>query len=174
MEEHNNIELPTWLTGEQVISLANVAQQFWQQFEQRLWWWLEQLDEEHAALPILNLLAWERDITRLKDEPIEIYRSRIKHALANAEDAGSSIGLENIFKRLGFGYMETNERIDGYDWDMVEVAMIESEFADKQPLVEELLRQYGRTCRRYFLSVLNVVDVFVLGSSVEFEKEVVG
>ncbi|MDO6426242.1 phage tail protein [Thalassotalea sp. 1_MG-2023] len=170
----NNIQLPTWLNGEQTTKLAKVANQFWQEFEQKLWWWLEQINEDEAALPILNLLAWERDITRLENEPVELYRLRIKHALANAEDAGSTQGMEAIFKRLGFGYMEINERIPGYDWDMVGISMIESEFADKQQLVEELIRQYGRTCRRYFLQVLNVLEIYVLGGQVEFNKEVVG
>jgi hypothetical protein len=170
----NNIQLPTWLSGEQVTALSNVANQYWQQVEQQLWWWLEQITEDDAALPILNLLAWERDITRLEDEPVNLYRLRIKHAQANAEDAGSTEGMEAIFKRLGFGYMEINERIDGYDWDMVGISMLEEEFSGNQALVEELIRQYGRTCRRYFLQVLNVVKIYVLGGLVEFNKEVTG
>lgn len=170
----SNIQLPTWLDGEQATKLAQVAETYWQQLEQRLWWWLDQITEEQAALPILDLLAWERDITRLENEPVELYRLRIKHAQANAEDAGSTIGMENIFKRLGFGYIAITERISGYDWDMVKISMIEEEFTGKQSLVEELIKQYGRTCRRYFLDVLNVLKVYVLGGIVEFNKEVVG
>jgi hypothetical protein len=174
MSELNKIELPTWLNGIDANALAKAAEQYWQSIEGYLLWWLEQLNEDDAALPILDLLAWERGINRLVDESIELYSLRIKHAVANSEDAGYGVGMERIFKRLGFGYIKINERVPNYDWDMVEVAMIESEFSDKQKLVEELIQQYGRTCRRYFLSVLSVINTYVVGGLVEFDKEVVG
>jgi len=174
MSELDNIKLPTWLSGVDAKALANVAQTYWQTVESYLLWWLDQLDEENAALPILDLLAWERGINRLDGESIELYSLRIKHAVANSEDAGNGIGMERIFKRLGFGYIKINERVPTYDWDMVEVAMMEDEFNGKQDLVEELIKQYGRTCRRYFLSVLSVINAYVVGGLVEFDKEVVG
>jgi hypothetical protein len=174
MSDIAEIELPTWLNGVDTTALANVAKTYWQNLERNLLWWLEQLDEEVAALPILDLLAWERGINRLDGESVELYALRIKHAVANSEDAGFDIGLERIFKRLGFGYIEINSHVENYDWDMVQVSLIEDEFIDKQALVEELIRQYGRTCRRYFLSVLSVIDSYVVGGLVEFEKEVVG
>jgi hypothetical protein len=174
MSELEKIELPTWLDGMDAKALANVAQEYWQTIESYLFWWLEQLDAENSALPILDLLAWERGIDRLDGESIELYSLRIKHAVANSEDAGYGIGMERIFKRLGFGYIEINERVPTYDWDMVEIAMMEDEFDGKQSLVEELIKQYGRTCRRYFLSVLSVINVYVVAGIVEFEKEVVG
>jgi len=174
MSQINNIELPTWLYGVDAAALARVAELYWQKVETQLMWWLEQLNEEDAALPILDLLAWERGINRLDGESVELYSLRIKHAVGNAEDAGSGVGMERIFKRLGFGHTEITERVPGYDWDMVEIAMIEDEFGNNQALVEELIRQYGRTCRRYFLSVLHTLDALVLGGLVEFDKEVVG
>jgi hypothetical protein len=174
MSAIDKIELPTWLNGVDAKALGNVAKKYWQTVESYLLWWLEQLDEEVAALPILDLLAWERGINRLDGESVELYSLRIKHAVANSEDAGFDIGMERIFKRLGFGYIEINSRVPTYDWDMVEVCLIEDEFVDKQALVEELIRQYGRTCRRYFLSVLNVIDAYVVGGLVEYDKEVVG
>jgi len=174
MSELDNIELPSWLSGVDAQALANVAQTYWQTVENYLLWWLDQLDEENAALPILDLLAWERGINRLDSESVELYSLRIKHAVANSEDAGYGIGMERIFKRLGFGYIKINERVPTYDWDMVEVAMIEDEFNGKQDLVEDLIKQYGRTCRRYFLSVLSVINAYVVGGLVEFNKEVVG
>ncbi len=174
MNELKKIQLPTWLNGLDVTNLAKAAEIYWQKVESYLLWWLEQLNEDEAALPILDLLAWERDITRLDGESIELYRLRIKHAHANSEDAGSDLGMEQIFKRLGFGYIEINGRVPNYDWDMVEVSLIEEEFADKQALVEELIRQYGRTCRRYFLSALSVINIYVAGGLVVYDKEVVG
>jgi hypothetical protein len=174
MSDIEKIELPTWMNGIDVTALAKAAEEYWHTVEGYLLWWLEQLNEDDAALPILDLLAWERGINRLDGESVELYSLRIKHALANSEDAGYGIGMERIFKRLGFGYIEINERLPTYDWDMVEVALIEDEFEGQQALVEELIKQYGRTCRRYFLSVLSVINAFVVAGTVEFDKEVVG
>lgn len=173
MSDIDNIKLPSWLDGIDAKALGKVAQTYWQAVESYLLWWLQQLDEENASLPILDLLAWERGINRLDGESVELYSLRIKHAVANSEDAGSIVGMERIFKRLGFGYIEINERVPNFDWDMVEVSLIEDEFADNQLLVEELIKQYGRTCRRYFLSALSVINIYVGGGLVEFNKEVV-
>lgn len=174
MSDIKNVELPTWLQGKNATALAAAASIYWQQVESYLLWWIEQLDETQSALPILDLLAWERGINRLDGESVEIYSLRIKHAVANSEDAGFGIGMERIFKRLGFGYIEINERVDGFDWDMVEIAMIEDEFSENQELVKELIRQYGRTCRRYFLSALIAVDAYTAAGIVEYDKEIVG
>ena len=166
--------LPTWLQGKNVTALATAAENYWQQVESYLMWWLDQQDENQSALPILDLLAWERGINRLDGESVELYRLRIKHAVANSEDAGFGIGMERIFKRLGFGYIQINERVQGFDWDMIEIAMVEDEFTTNQDLVKELIRQYGRTCRRYFLRALIATDVFNASGLVEFDKEVAG
>lgn len=171
--ELSSIELPTWLTGINASNLSKATEQYWQQIESYLLWWLEQLDETQSQLAILDLLAWERGINRLNGESVELYALRIKHALANSEDAGSIIGMEQIFRRLGFGYVQLNERLPELDWDMIEIAMIEDEFAGKQDLVQELVRQYGRTCRRYFLSALIAIDGYFAAGVVEFDKEVI-
>jgi len=174
MSEIKNVQLPTWLQGKNAAALAKAASVYWQQVESYLLWWIEQLDENQSALPILDLLAWERGINRLNGESVELYSLRIKHAVANSEDAGFGIGMERIFKRLGFGYIEINERVAGFDWDMVEIAMVEDEFSEKQDLVKELIRQYGRTCRRYFLSALISVEAYTAAGLVEYDKEVIG
>lgn len=168
-----NIELPTWLTGVNSVTLTNAANEYWKQVESYLLWWLEQMHNQTDALPILDLLAWERGIERLPDENVELYSKRVKHGIANSKDAGSTIGMERIFKRLGFGYVEFNERIPGFDWDMIEIAMIESEFSGKQDLVNSIIKQYGRTCRRYFLSAIITIDGYFAAGLIEFDKEVI-
>lgn len=167
-------QLPIWLKGHNAQALAKVAQSYWQEVQSYLFWWLEQQHSENAQAAILDLLAWERGINRLPGENIELYGLRVKHAFANATDAGSNIGMEQIFKRLGFGFIQVNERVPGFDWDMVEIAMLESEFSGKEQLVTELIKQYGRTCRRYFLSAITAVDTTYASGLVEFEKEVTG
>jgi hypothetical protein len=167
-------QLPVWLKGQDVTTLAKVAQDFWQQIESHLFWWLEQQHSENAQAAILDLLAWERGITRLPNESITLFGLRVKHAFANATDAGYGLGMEQIFKRLGFGFIEISERLPGLDWDMVEVAMLETEFSGNENLVTEVIKQYGRTCRRYFLTALVAVDTVEAIGLVEFEKEVAG
>lgn len=174
MSELDKIELPSWLSGADANALAKVAQTYWQRLESQLFWWLEQLNDEQAALPILDLLAWERSINRLNGESIELYSLRIKHAVANSEDAGFDVGMERIFKRLGFGFITVNARPPGFDWDMVEIAMLEEQFRDREPLVNEVIKQYGRTCRRYFLSAMSVINTTDAIALVEFDKEVIG
>jgi hypothetical protein len=173
MSDLKQIELPTWLSGVDAKALANVAQKYFESIESYLLWWLEQLDEENDYLPILDLLAWERGISRLDGESVELYSRRVKHAVANSEDAGSGIGMERIFNRLGFGYVEVNERVPGFDWDMVEIIMVESEFTGKQALVSSIVKQYGRTCRRYFLSASIFAEGYFGAGLIEFDTEVI-
>ena len=55
----DNIELPTWLTGVNSVALTKAANAYWQQVESYLLWWLDQINNQTDALPILDLLAWE-------------------------------------------------------------------------------------------------------------------
>ncbi|MCG7567067.1 phage tail protein [Pseudoalteromonas sp. CnMc7-15] len=167
-------KLPVWLRGENAKALERAADAYWQSIEAALFSWLEQIDEEKAALEILDLLAWERDINRLDDEPVALYAQRIKYAVANAEDAGSNTGMMRIFERLGFGFVQINDRVPGFDWDMVEIAMSETQSAGKQALIKEIIRSYGRTCRRYFLSALTETHTTEALGNIEYDKEVVG
>lgn len=167
-------QLPIWLTEKNATALAEVAQSYWQEIESYLFWWLEQQHSENAQTAILDLLAWERGINRLPDEALELYGLRVKHAFANATDAGSNVGMEQIFKRLGFGFIQVNERVPGFDWDMVEIAMLEDEFSGKEQLVNEVIKQYGRTCRRYFLSAMATVNTTDAIGLVEYDQEVIG
>lgn len=167
-------QLPIWLKGQNANALAKVAQSYWQEVESYLFWWLEQQHSENAQTAILDLLAWERSVNRLPGETLEIYGLRVKHAFANATDAGSNIGMEQIFKRLGFGFIQVNERVPGFDWDMVEIAMLEDEFSGKEQLVNEIIEQYGRTCRRYYLSAMATVNTNDATGLVEYDQEVTG
>ncbi|MBB1384361.1 phage tail protein [Pseudoalteromonas sp. SG45-5] len=172
----NNLapELPIWLTEKNATALASVAQSYWQEIESYLFWWLAQQHSENAQTAILDLLAWERSINRLPGESLELYGMRVKHAFANATDAGSNVGMEQIFKRLGWGFIQVNERVPGFDWDMVEIAMLEDQFSGKEPLISEIIKQYGRTCRRYYLTALTAVTTTHASGLIEFDKEVIG
>ena len=103
---------------------------------------------------MLDLLAWQRDITREKNETLRLYRLRVKYACVNAQDAGSTAGFARIFERLELGAVIVKERNDGLDWDVVLLEINDSVIADNTLLLDFIIRQYGRTCRRYQFQVI--------------------
>ncbi|MBD1582803.1 phage tail protein [Pseudoalteromonas sp. S16_S37] len=165
-------QLPIWLDGSSANKLADAAQQIWQKVESQLTYWLTLQQSESASLAILDLLAWERGITRIPDEALELYAKRVQLAQLNANDAGSADGLERIFKRLGFGYVAVNERVPGLEWDQVQIEMLETEFAGKERLVLELIETYGKTCRRYLLNALAAITTAEGAGLINYNKEV--
>ncbi len=106
-------------------------------------------DAETCPSSILDLLAYQRGITRLASEDEELYRLRIKHAFANAKDAGSVAGFARIFERLKLGRVIQLERSDEVEWDYIKLEIDEAKFSKYRGLFEELIKLYGRTCRRY-------------------------
>ncbi|MEZ7174643.1 phage tail protein [Pseudomonas mosselii] len=145
----NPIKLPFWLAGPELTKLKDAVQAWWEKVTEWLRWPLLQMDAEQCHLTILDLLAWQRDITRFKGEPESLYRLRVKHAFINAVDAGSTAGLKRILRRLGVGYVEIEERMAGRDWDVVLLRLTDGQLSQNPELLRVLIQQYGRTCRRY-------------------------
>lgn len=143
------LSLPFWLDGIELAKLKAAAQSWWEKAEGWLRWPLLQLDAETCHINVLDLLAWQRDIQRFHGEPERLYRLRVKYAFINAVDAGSTAGMVRIFERLGVGYVELEERIDGLDWDIVQLHLTDSQLSENPVLLRVLMQQYGRTCRRY-------------------------
>lgn len=151
------LKLPFWLAGTELTKLKVAAQTWWARVTEWLRWPLLQMDAETCHLTVLDLLAWQRDITRFKDEPERLYRLRVKFAFINAVDAGSTAGLKRILRRLGVGYVEIDERLAGRDWDVVLLRLSDSQLSENPELLRVLIQQYGRTCRRYdFVSITPV------------------
>ncbi len=151
------LKLPFWLAGTELTKLKDAAQSWWARVTEWLRWPLLQMDAETCHLTVLDLLAWQRDITRFKDEPERLYRLRVKFAFINAVDAGSTAGLKRILRRLGVGYVEIDERLAGRDWDVVLLRLSDSQLSENPELLRVLIQQYGRTCRRYdFVSITPV------------------
>lgn len=153
----NPLKLPFWLAGSELTKLKDAAQAWWARVSEWLRWPLLQMDAETCHLTVLDLLAWQRDITRFKDEPESLYRLRVKFAFINAVDAGSTAGLKRILRRLGVGYVEIDERMPDRDWDVVLLRLSDSQLSENPELLRVLIQQYGRTCRRYdFVSITPV------------------
>ncbi|MCX5507482.1 MULTISPECIES: phage tail protein [Pseudomonas] len=151
------LKLPFWLAGSELTKLKDAAQAWWARVTEWLRWPLLQMDAETCHLTVLDLLAWQRDITRFKDEPESLYRLRVKFAFINAVDAGSTAGLKRILRRLGVGYVEIDERMPDRDWDVVLLRLSDSQLSENPELLRVLIQQYGRTCRRYdFVSITPV------------------
>jgi hypothetical protein len=153
------IKLPFWLEGVELVKLRDAATAYWALIETWLKWPLTQFDALTCSEGILNLLAYQRDIQRFKDEPLDLYRKRVGFAYVNAEDAGSKIGFIRIFERLGIGYLEIDERVDPVDWDVVLLRLSDSQLAENMELLQKIIEKYGRTCRRYQLQVITPIIV---------------
>lgn len=150
------ITLPTWMNKGEPKKLAAACATFWEQVCGWISFPLGQTDPETCTVQILNLIAYQRDIDRFEDEPLWLYRLRVKHAFANAKDSGSFIGFNRIFERLRIGEMQQLERQPGIDWDVIIIRVNDNQLAANATLMNEIIRKYGRTCRRYRFEVLNV------------------
>ncbi|ELO4935817.1 hypothetical protein QUQ76_001022 [Escherichia coli] len=147
--------LPTWMNKGEPLTLAHSSHRYQEKIYSWLTWPLQQIDVDTCAEPLLNLLAYQRNITRFKGEPVSLFRLRVKHAFINAQDSGERAGFERIFKRLGIGEVKTLERQLQHDWDVILLRINDTQLSENNALMMQLVRQYGRTCRRYFFQVIN-------------------
>lgn len=163
------IELPFWLDGEEATKLKAAAQSWWESVEGWLRWPLLQMDAETCHLTILDLLAWQRDITRFRGESEALYRLRVKYAFVNAVDAGSVAGFQRIFQRLEIGTVRISERQPDRDWDIVQLHLSDQQLADNPTLLDLIIYQYGRTCRRY--EFVTATEVSMSIAAYEFSND---
>ena len=163
------LKLPFWLDGKELNRLKTASQSWWNKVEGWLQWPLLQMDAETCHLTVLDLLAWQRDISRFKDEPESLYRLRVKFAFINAVDAGSTAGLKRILQRLGVGYVEIDERLPDRDWDVVLLRLSDSQLSQNPELMRVLIQQYGRTCRRSDFVTITPVSLRIV--AVDFNDD---
>lgn len=162
-------DLPSWLRGPHAARLAAAAHRWWQQLGNWAMWPVNQMDPRTCREGMLELIAWQRDIHRLKEEPLSLFRLRVHHAYENAKDAGSVAGFRAIMQRLGIGYVEVDERMPGRDWDVISIRISDTQIAGNQALMDTIIRQYGRTCRRYEWKTISRITVKV--QVVEFSND---
>ena len=155
------IDLPFWLDGDEITKLKASAQAWWETVENWMRWPLLQMDAETCHLAVLDLLAWQRDITRFRGEPEALYRLRVKFAFINAVDAGSVAGFQRIFQRLGIGTVRISERQPDRDWDIVQLHLTDEQLSTYPGLLDMVIHQYGRTCRRYELVSTTVLQLSI-------------
>lgn len=164
------LELPFWLDGTELAKLKAAAQAWWEKTEGWLRWPLLQMDADTCHLTVLDLLAWQRDISRFRGEPERLYRLRVKFAFINAVDAGSVAGFKRIMRRLGVGYVRIEERLPDRDWDVVQLHLSDSQLSENPDLLGLIIYQYGRTCRRYELVSTSLLTVRVTVAEINHEQ----
>ncbi len=155
MEKLPAIRLPVWMNKGEPLTLANASHIWWERVWGWLTWPLAQIDVDTCDEQLLTLLAYQRDITRFTGESLAAFRLRVKYAFPNAVDAGCKAGFERIFSRLNIGLIQQLERQLGLDWDVILIRINDEQLSRDNTLMMSLIRQYGRTCRRYFFDVLN-------------------
>ncbi|MFB9087274.1 phage tail protein [Erwinia tracheiphila] len=155
MDKLPDITLPVWMNRGEPLTLASASKTWWQRVYGWLTFPLAQIDVDTCDSQLLSLLAWQRDVTRIRHEPLALFRRRVKYAFVNAQDAGSRAGFERIFQRLEIGTLVQLERQFAADWDVIVLRIDDEQLTHNNVLMMNLVRQYGRTCRRYFFDVLN-------------------
>lgn len=161
MDKLPTFTLPVWLNKGEPVKLMRACLAFWQKVYTWIKWPLNQTDPLTCVVPLLNLLAYQRDVTRFPGEPLPLFRKRVHFAFINAKDAGSVAGFIAIFARLGVGYVELLERQPNIDWDVITVRVTDSQVAENSELLMNIIRQYGRTCRRYQYEIITPVDMHI-------------
>lgn len=156
-----SIVLPSWMSIGEPKKLASACRVFWSRYMGWVYWPLKQLDPETCSESLLDVLAYQRDITRFVDEPMSLYRKRIKYAFINAQDAGEVAGFIAIFERLGIGHVEIEERIPEQDWDVIGVTVTDNQLTGNADLLMEIIRHYGCTCRRYEFKVMTSEHFYI-------------
>lgn len=155
------LALPSWMNLDEPAAMLRASRTFWLGVYEWINWPLRQFDPLTCAEPLLKLLAYDRDVTRFNGEPLSLFRKRVAYAFINASEAGSVAGFIAIFARLGIGYVELLERQDGTDWDVIMVRVNDSQISDNSDLLLEIIRKYGRTCRRYRFEVITALDMHI-------------
>ena len=153
------IKLPIWMNRGEPLKLANAAVQYWERMHKWLQFPILQFDPLTCDARLLFLYAYQRDIQRLNNEPLSLYRKRIKYAHSNAADSGSVVGFKNIFERLEIGAVQILERQHGYDWDVIILRLSDNQLTNNRELLTEIIRQYGRTCRRYYFEIVHTQPI---------------
>ncbi|MEC4725860.1 phage tail protein [Shewanella sp. D64] len=170
---------PWWMDGETLpltpkepMFLIRGLRVFWQKLTQVLLFPLSQQDPLTCHIQVLHLLAWERGVKQLYQEPDALFRTRVKYAWANYQDAGSAIGFKQIFERLGLGHVTIKQRQPNTDWDVITIELSDNAISENQALVATIIQLYGRTCRRYRYEVTHHASIQIYAGCIHFTHDV--
>lgn len=156
-----NIDLPVWLNSGSAKKIADTFLVWWLRVQEILEIPLLEIDPRTCTISSLNILARSRGVRRFAGEPLSLYRLRVEFAFINAKDAGSSAGLQRIFERLQIGYVEIDEFIEGFDFDIIRLNVSSEQLGQNQQLLDLLIREYGRTGRSFQFEIITPITLAV-------------
>lgn len=156
-----DIKLPFWMNKGEMLKIRSLFLKWWKIVFNLITFPLQVYDVMTAPEWLVNLIAYQRDIERFKGEPLALFRKRVHYAFINAEEAGSVVGFKAIFERLGIGTVELIERFDETNWDVIRLKLNDEQISTHSELLTNIVRKYGRTCRRYeyFTEIMQIVVV---------------
>ncbi len=143
------INLRYWMGRGELAKFARAMRNYWEHVRAAFEMPLQQHDPLTAPMALVNILAWQREVERLGQEPEALFRLRVAHAYGFARDAGSIAGWEEMFTKLGYPHITQDERLDNVDWDVISLKIKDGDLTNVPKLIDTVIRQYGRTCRRY-------------------------
>ncbi|TPA94374.1 phage tail protein [Vibrio parahaemolyticus] len=143
------IKLRYWMGRGELAKFARAMRNYWGHVKAAFEMPLQQHDPLTAPMALVNILAWQREIERLGQEPEELFRIRVAHAYGFARDAGSIAGWEDMFAKLGYPHIGQDERLANVPWDVISLKIRDGDLTNVPKLLDTVIRQYGRTCRRY-------------------------
>lgn len=146
-------KLPFWMAGSRATAVAKAAKRWWDTVSRWLRTAYDFNDAQTVAMPIVDLLAYQRGIERYRGEPEWLYRLRVHHAYRNWIDAGTRAGMERIFTRLQMPVYGLEERVPGYDWDMIRLKASLADYLSHSDVLQIVLQAYRRTCRRWLVEI---------------------
>ena len=143
------INLRYWMGRGELAKFARAMRNYWEHVKAAFEMPLQQHDPLTAPMALVNILAWQRGVEKLGQEPEELFRIRVAHAYGFARDAGSVSGWEDMFAKLGYPHIAQDERLVNVDWDVISLKIRDGDLTNVPKLLDTVVRQYGRTCRRY-------------------------
>ncbi|MGF1842451.1 phage tail protein [Vibrio clamense] len=143
------INLRYWMGRGELAKFARAMRNYWEHVKAAFEMPLQQHDPLTAPIALVNILAWQRGVEKLGQEPEELFRIRVAHAYGFSRDAGSVSGWEEMFEKLGYPHIAQDERLVNVDWDVVSLKIRDGDLTKVPKLLDTVVRQYGRTCRRY-------------------------
>lgn len=161
-------KLPSWLRGTEAAKLARACRAFFQRWED----WVNEakalVDFSTAPADALDLHAWGLVLERLPEEPDALWRDRVRHAVENHQLGGVRKGLDAALTFYGITGATVIERDPIFGDDTIRIEMDPNAF---DPLIlEKVIQQRGRACRRYVVGNIATAPVFmgVIGSGLAF------
>ncbi|MDH6024980.1 phage tail protein [Vibrio splendidus] len=143
------INLRYWMGLGEIAKFARAMRNYWGHVKAAFEMPLQQHDPLIAPMAVVYVLAWQRGVEKLGQEPESLFRVRVAHAYGFSRDAGSVFGWEDMFEKLGYPHIAQDERLTNVDWDVISLKIQDGDLTHVPKLLDTVIRQYGRTCRRY-------------------------